>query len=356
MVDNKTALEFKRLAKTIKDAIAEYSSKEDGDFTTQQKEYVENLLKLEKKFKKVLQKDSRGLKVYKKFIDHIWHSGRDNNRNTLTARPYFRERQTSFSKGISPAIKKQKPKWLYKFNINYPFIEFVLKTYSWGPNSKVVKAAREVYEARQKIIVLNTPLAISRARIFKHKVPESHLTYMDLVQTCFEGLVNAIDKYAPGKEGYTPVFRSVIIGRCVGDLIQSYSETLLHFYPNDKRKLYRANKANRNDREITSDQLAKMVNDGSKLTNPTNPAEIHLLTAAAGHLSLDSPMPEISDHESGETLKDNYVAGDEVRPDNQAESSELYNKLYKSFTELDVLDCKLLQLMGIDFTSLEKFL
>ncbi|CAM6004801.1 unnamed protein product [Sphagnum balticum] len=51
------------------------------------------------------------------------------------------------------------------------------------------------------------------------------------------GLAAGVDKWC-GK--YSPVFRSVCIGRMVGNMIDSYSETMLHFYPSDKRILYKA--------------------------------------------------------------------------------------------------------------------
>lgn len=184
--------------------------------------------------------------------------------------------------------------------MNFPFISFALKVVNWGPNSKITKAANEVYEIRKEIIELNMPLAISRARIFKQKTPDSHLTYMDLVQISMEGLVNAVDKFVLP---YTPVFRSVIIGRIVGDLIENYSDTMLHFYPSDKRKIYRANKAQRHQKEVDYDTLSDTVNSGVKLDNPTTPDEIHHLVKASSHFSLDSTVPEAHDDESVETLR-----------------------------------------------------
>ena len=176
----------------------------DEDFTQKQKRQVEALINAEKQFKKILQKDCRGHLVYKAFINFIVKD------NILAARPYFRERQSAFSSGISPAIRKGKYKRLYKFNINFPFISFCLQILPWKPGSRVRKAANLVFKLRKELIELNMPLAISRARIFKQKTPSSHLSYMDLVQIAMEGLINAIDKFVLP---YTPVFRSVIIGR-----------------------------------------------------------------------------------------------------------------------------------------------
>ncbi len=256
----------------------------DRDLTSRQKEQVELLVKLEKQFKKTLQNHCWGAKAYKAFIHHITQD----RRNILAARPFFRERQGEFSKGISPAIRKNKHKQLYRFNINYPFIEFILRSFNWPKNGKVVAAAQRVFEIRQKIIILNMPLAITQARIFRHVTPDSHLSYMDINQISFEGLINAVDKFCLP---YSPVFRSVIIGRSKGDLIESSSETLLHFYPSDKRKIYRANKAQKGQvrEEVNFTKLSENVNcSGPKLPSPTTPAEIQQLVAASGTLSMDS--------------------------------------------------------------------
>ena len=125
------------------------------------------------------------------------------------------------------------------------------------------------------------PLAISQARVFRHNTPESHLTYMDLNQISFEGLINAVDKFVLP---YTSVFRSVIIGRVKGDLIENYSETPVHFYPSDKRKIYRANKAKKGltKDDINYTDLANTVNNnGPKLPTPTDSSEIMNLLAAS---------------------------------------------------------------------------
>jgi len=60
---------------------------------------------------------------------------------------------------------------------------------------------------------------------------------MDFIGICGMGLAAGVDKWSGA---YSPVFRAVCIGRMVGNMIDSYSETTLHFYPSDKRILYKA--------------------------------------------------------------------------------------------------------------------
>lgn len=335
---------FKRFATSLQQIIAGYGST-DEDLTTRQKRQVETLVKLEKQFKKILQEDSRGHLVYKAFIKFIL----EDKKNILAARPYFRERQGSFAKGISKSIKEKNFKRLYKYNINYPFIVFALNCINWGKNSKITKAANEVYKARKEIVVMNMPLAIAQARIFKHGTPESHLSYMDLIQISFEGLINAVDKFVLP---YTPVFRSVIIGRVKGDLIENYSDTLLHFFPSDKRKIYRANKAQRGQvrEDVNYENLAENVNEtGPKLPTPTTPSEIqHLISASSGICSLDSPPPESDNFQNeGEVLSDRYAANEDIQPDVRIERNELFDKLYNSMSVLNVLEIKYLKMKGI---------
>lgn len=338
---------FKSFSKSLQEVILGYGS-DDQDFTAKQKGQVENLVKLEKRFKKILQNDCRGVFIYKKFIEFIWKAGRNERRNTLYARPFFRERQTVFAKGISPAIQKKSHRQLFKFNINFLFISFVLNAYPWRANSRVRKSARLVYEARKEIIELNMPLAISRARIFRQKTPESYLAYMDLVQISMEGLINAVDKFVLP---YTPVFRSVIIGRIVGDLIENYSDTMMKFWPDDKRKIYRARKAQRHQipqaEDYDNDALSNVVNSGIPLNNPTNPSEIQGLVSASSHFSLDSPAPDTDDGEKC-TLSDTYSDTEDGRPDVIVEKAETYRNLYVAMQGLSILENKFLRMKGMN--------
>jgi DNA-directed RNA polymerase specialized sigma subunit len=339
---------FRFFSKEVQLNVADSFGVSKDEFTKKQKEQVELLISLEKKFKKTLLADSRGVNIYKKFLDFIWHSGKDNRRNTLVARPFFRERRTQFSKGISPAIKKKDLKKLIKFNINFPFIVFVMDVGNFGPNSKITKLAKEVELARNVIIHQNMPLAISRARIFKQKTPQAHLSYMDLVQISLEALCTAVDKFVPP---YTTVFRDVIIGRITGDLIDNYSDKMLYFYPSDKRKIYRANKVLKNQKNDDMESLAKKVNEGPALDQPTTGPEINQLMMASSHFSLDEGF---NSEDPGEMhVKDtsyhNICAADEEsRPDIMAEQKDLKTKLVSCLHNLSILENKLLRLKGVN--------
>lgn len=200
---------------------------------TLQEEQVEELLDAERKFKETVLKYRQATDVYKKFLQKVCIV----NKNILSARPYFRETAIVFSKSITPAIKSNDIETLKSFNINYQLIKFIRQ--SWlGPFPKRAEQLfQRVHMARTKLIENNMPLAINRAKLFYRKTPKSHLTLMDFIGICSMGLAAGIDKWCGA---YSPVFRSVCIGRMVGNMIDSYSETMLHFYPSDKRILYKA--------------------------------------------------------------------------------------------------------------------
>lgn len=200
---------------------------------TDQKQQVEELLDAEIKFKETILKYRQSTKVYQKF----WNKVCVTNKNILSARPYFRETAITFSKKITPAIKITDLETMKTFDINYQLIKFIRDNWEGPFPARAEQLFHRVHKAREVLIENNMPLAINRAKLFYRKTPKSHLTLMDMIGICGMGLAAGIDKWC-GK--YSPVFRSVCIGRMVGNLIDSYSETMLHFYPSDKRVLYKA--------------------------------------------------------------------------------------------------------------------
>lgn len=334
---------FKLFADSLHGLITGYGEQK-GDFTEMQKKQVELLVSREREFKTILQKEYSGLseQIYLAFIDYITTV----KRNILACKPFFRERQDAFAQGISPAIREKKYQDLYKFDINYQFISYAIAfpLTDKERHPKLFELTDKIYQIRTEIVEMNMPLAISRAKMFWSRTPKSHLTYMDVVQISAEALVNAVDKFVLP---YRPVFRSTIIGRIKGDLIEEYSKPMLHFYPSDRRKLYRANKAQRGGNILDYETLAERVNDiGVKLINPTSPAEIQDLVNASSHFSLDSLTPE-TDESEGSGLVETYPADECVRPDNIFETQDLRAKLLEAVKKLNALERKLIKLKGI---------
>lgn len=335
---------FRMFAGVLQRAIA--ACEPDENRQEQQKRQLEQLIELEKRFREALLAGRFGEIMYRRFIDFIC----DERKQILDARPYFRERKTTFTKDISPALKARDPVALAKFAINFEFISFVMAQRKWGPRSPLTKTFSKIMAQRQEIVVMNMPLAINRARVFFSRTPLSHLTYMDLVSIAAKGLINGMDKYSTAGEVVPKEFRSTAMGRMGGDFIERYSETLIHFYPTDRRKLYRANKAvGRGGAEgVDFESVAEKVNTGAKDSDhETNATEIADIMAASSCVSADSSVSETEEAHPVSRSIDSFAAPEEARPDVQVEASELEARMLGALAALTVWERKILRLKGV---------
>lgn len=308
-----------------------------------QEQQVEELLDAERKFKSTILMYRQANEIYKKFLQRVCIQ----NKNILSARPYFRETATSFSKKITPSIKAADIATLQTFDINYQFIKFIKE--SWlGPFPKRAEQLyQRVHVARTILIENNMPLAINRAKLFYRKVPRSHLSLMDLIEICAMGLAAGIDKWC-GK--YSPVFRSVCIGRMVGNMIDSYSETTLHFYPSDKRILYKANSIRGRQGIEDMGELTRAVNESFRLDELEGKSipkknitvsELAALMSAASTVSADA------------TVNDEGFGVYQFTPDSAPDAEyalierESTSKMLTVAKNLPLLHRKVLRLKGI---------
>lgn len=334
-----------------------------------QKKQVERLVKLEKRFRTMLVRHRYGPEVYKAFIDHIMLV----KRNILMARPYFRERDKTFKAFISPVLKEKDHLRLYQFSVNYQFIDFAVKQKPWKDTKsgqRLLAIAGQVNAIRKELAECNLPLAISQAKRFLRHNRRSHLRYMDMNQTCFVGLLEGIDKYVGP---YHRRFRSVVIGRMVGNLIESNSETFIHFFPPDKRRIYRARKIigqmgqdgpvdleevckqlnvveTVDNQEREDDRVAKQVVDGvvrkAKPDPMTTVGELVNLLAAASVLPSSS-LP-VGEDEDNVNVIEKYPARDDWRPDIIMEEADSRRAVSVAIGELTLVDQKLLKMKGIE--------
>lgn len=365
---DESAEHFRSFTKVLKTSIARYGHLVDDKEATReqieaafqaiQKGQVERLAALEHRFRLALIKHRHGPAVYSSFVHHVTQV----RENILAARPYFRERQEVFTTQIARALEARNPVRLYGCRINYQFINFAMKlgvskTYdaetkewsdgekvSWAPQSRPAQLARQIAEARWELVILNMPLAISRSRMFYSRTPKSHLSFMDLVQHAAEGLISAIDKF---ELPYTPVFRGVACNWMTGNFIEAYSETMLHFYPKDKRRIYRANKfrAKFPHGGYSVSELVTAVNQGLDGSARTTEDEIQDLVAASSTVSADTKAPG-----EEEDVPDNvarFEAPAELRPDIQVEQAEARTRMLQAAAHLSLFDRKLLRLKGM---------
>jgi len=358
-VINENNEHFKAFAAQLQQLIARYGEVAPEAWDAYQRDQVETLIDLEKKWRQAVVKHRFGAWVYKRFVRFI--SGE--KKNILAARPYFRERQGVFAKQISKALKKGElgVPALYKFAINYQFILFVMKQRDWGAKSPITQLSEQIGKLRKDIVSVNLPLGIARARVFYSRTPKSHLSYMDEIQIAAEGMMSGVDKYSPGKSGTVDakVFRSTIIGRISGNHIEEYSETLIHFFPVDKRKIYRANKLIRHFAgAVDHEKLAEQVNEGPAkkkgvegtevedeiVSHKTTASEIADLMAAASTVSADSSLP--TDPDAPEPVT-RFAAPESTRPDVQVENRAALVLMSQAEAELTLFEKKLLRLKGL---------
>jgi DNA-directed RNA polymerase specialized sigma subunit len=328
---------FTKFAQSLERALAGYG-KPKNRFEHQRKQ-METLVATERAFRQHLVRHRYGEMIYKGFLAYI----HEERRNVLAARPFFRERAKVFKASISPMLTSRSHRGLYRFNINGQFIQFVINRYGYlfKGKSPVRALADQCLQTRRELIEQNMPLAISRAKLFRSKTPSSpHMGLMDANQTAAEGLISAVDKYVLP---FAANFRAVIIGRATGNLIATYSEPMLHFFPGDRRKIYRANKARRRHGDV--DKIVEMVNDGLPADMKTNPDEIQQLLNASSHLSLDQAVVTPDGVNEKVTYADQTV-DDKMLPDELVERRDIANRLQMGLASLSVTERKALALKG----------
>ena len=106
-------------------------------------------------------------------------------------------------------------------------------------------------------------------------------------------------------------------------VVTSNSDTLLHFFPNDKKKIYRANKALRrvgSFEGVDFDKLAEKINENViDQVHLTNKEEIRGLLAATASVSCNTPA--IDDPDAPDPIS-RYAADSSWCPDVMCEESE----------------------------------
>jgi DNA-directed RNA polymerase specialized sigma subunit len=330
------------------DGVALVLAKNKENGTTQRQE-VEELLLAEKLFKDEICRYKYSTTVYRKFIQKIRHT----DRNILYSKVYFRENGETFSKKITPCLKREDPESLKAFHINFNLIKFIKDNWRGVLGLKAEKLYKRVENARRILMENNIPLAVNAAKLFYRKVPKGQISLMDMIAVSAQGLSSAVDKYTGDKNGnYSEVFRSVILGRATGNLIKLYSEISIHMYPSDRKILYKANSIRGRQGIHEPTELAAAINAAfltdsqNGLAVPKNqvtPAEIQELLHAATLVSVECTLDE-----------ENYSAYDYTPDDkDNAEESlietETNQKVGKLITELPPIYRKILRLKGINF-------
>jgi DNA-directed RNA polymerase specialized sigma subunit len=310
---------------------------------TTQKQQFEELVTAERLFHQTMLNYRLSTEVYKKFISQI----RVVNNNILSARPYFRESSETFSAKITPALKNKDPEALKVFSINYHFVKFCKDKWLGIWPKKMEVLFRRVETARTVLIQNNMPLAINRAKLFYRKTPKGHLSFMDMIEISSMGLAAGIDKYC-GE--FRSNFIGVCIGRIVGNLIDAYSETVMHFYPQDRRVLYRANSIRGRQGIQDIEELTKAVNDsfaadlkeGKTAPKSVTVTELSYLMSAATLFSSDS-----NSGEEGFGVY-SYTKDESENAEEMLGKKQELSLMAKLARKLPIINQKVLRLKGVE--------
>jgi DNA-directed RNA polymerase specialized sigma subunit len=317
-----------------------------------QKDQVNDLLGLERDFRKALVKHRWGPDVYKAFIRHITVE----KRNILMARPYFRQRNDVFKGYISKTLRDENWRGLFRFNINFQFVKFAMGAKKWNSSrgsKTIIRLAKKIERLRADLVECNLPLAISQARIFYGSNPNTHLSYMDMVQTAAEGLIAAVDKFCGP---YSKVFRAVAVGRMLGNAIEANSETSFHFYPREKKRIYRARKLigqlNDGSGHVDLDAVLAALNrketeEEDELTTATELA--HLISASQVVFASALPLPDEEEEHHISPIEQFADEDGPTRPDFMYEDADLRHRVANAIKGLSIFDQKLVRMKGVEF-------
>jgi len=288
-----------RVAQTLKENGCQKLSK--AEFTKIQKNQVNKMLELEDSFKKVICQYKQSDKVYQKFMMFI----KIEKGNILSARPFFRERSTVFGAEVSPAFKENDYQRLKDFTINIKLMEFIIENWRGKIPAKAQKIVEEHAKVRQKIIENSLPLAINEAMKFYKKTPKGHLNLMDL-----------------------------------------YNQTFIHYYPNDKKIIYKANVLkSRNgikDEGVLLEAINQYLEDDKKDKRQLDMYQLQNLLNGASVASADQG----SDDESEVGVYDIHTSDENV--EEKVEEADSLIKTLMACKELDVIEIKILRLKGVD--------
>jgi hypothetical protein len=334
---------FKAFKKLVEQRIKSYGPPQRERDAGHQRKLMGDLLDLEEKFKDTLIKSKYSEEVYSGFVHFIT----EEKKNILAARPFWRTRNPLFTSDISPILKEKDWRRLYKYPFNYLFIHWAIKTFKLE-NTRLGELAKQVEKLRNHLVELNYPIIINRASIFFRCTPTSHLNFIEEIQLATEGLLIAIDKFTPAKDAEW-TWSSVIgvgIGRMTGLLISNYSTTHLHFYPSDRKKIYRANKWLARNAGGDVQDLISTVNKDSSGKDLTNEDEIAGLISAVSILSADAKQTTTGE-EDIPTFVASFEAPESYRPDVQYEERDTYKKLHAAIMQLTPFQRKIIQLKGI---------
>lgn len=305
------------------------------DFTKKQKFQVEKIMELEETFRKTINSYKQSDKIYYKFMIFI----KIQKGNILTARPFFRENSKTFGEKISPAFKEKDVQEIKKFHINYKFMLFVIENWKGNIPPKALDAWEKHQEIRKQIIENSMPMAINEAMKFYKAVPKNHVSLMDMINASVSGLCTGVDKWVGP---FRSVFRSVCLSRMKANIMDIYNQTVFHFYPSDKKIIYKYNLIKSKSKDIVSSEILQDINQYLKENNDKRTLETYELQDLLAGAALDSV--ELNE---GGSVYDAYV-DDAKNIEEDLIKKDLLKKILFKCQNLSIFEKKIIKLKGVD--------
>lgn len=308
------------------------------EFTKKQKYQVERMMELEEIFRKTINSYKQSDKIYYKFLIYI----KIEKGNILMARPFFRENSKTFGKNISPAFKDDDIQKIKEFHINYKFILFTIENWKGNVPTKAAEAWEEHQKIRKQIIENSMPMAINEALKFYKAVPKNHTTLMDIINASVSGLCIGVDKWVGP---FRTVFRSVCLSRMKSNIMDVYNQTFLHYYPSDKKIIYKSNLLKVREKINDQNKLLNAINSYLEENNDKRTLENHELQDLLNGSSLESI--EASATEEGFSIYDTYI--DENNDiEKNTERLDILKRVLVGCKDLSIIERKVIKLKGVD--------
>jgi hypothetical protein len=308
------------------------------DFTKKQKAQVERMMELEEIFRKTINSYKQSDKIYYKFLIYI----KIEKGNILMARPFFRENSKTFGKDVSPAFKEDNIYKIKQFHINYKFILFVIENWKGNVPTKALDAWEEHQQVRRQLIENSMPMAINEAMKFYKAVPKNHTTLMDIINASVAGLCIGVDKWVGP---FKTVFRSVCLSRMKSNIMDVYNQTFLHYYPSDKKIIYKSNLLKSREKIKDPEILLGAINNYLEENNDKRILKNHELQDLLNGSDLESI--ETNATEEGFTIYDTYI--DENNDiEKNAEKLDSLKKALVECQKLLMIEKKIIRLKGVD--------
>ena len=219
---------------------------------------------------------------------------------------------------------------------------FVVQNWKGNLPKKAQKSFEEHEYIRQKIIENSMPLAINMAMKFFKSVPRSHISLMDMVNASVSGLCIATDKWVGP---FSTVFRSVCIGRMKSNIMDIYNQTVLHYYPSDKKIIYKANLLKHREKIEDEKEVLEKINEYLDESGDKRVLEKHDLEYILNGASIYS-ADSVAENEKGHAIYDFYY-DENSDVSTQSEQNDTIKNLVIACNKLTIIQQKIIKLKGV---------